>query len=245
MKRLLFAFLLCGVFESCFCQDVKGFVMQQYEEWFSSKDSVFEPRVYPHKIKYKIKDLTLGKSKTEFFNSIKAVDVVLDYPKQATVQMRFDCETLFIPVYYYTREPNESAVECCCEEDSIIDESFKHLNSDNDTIKWQYIVFFIYDSEGLSIDIRKEQKKWYLQNPATVRDKDGYVNVREERSVSSKVVGTIKEGDVIFYTPSAKSDWWMVWHNYEDYIGYVHKSRILTYENCPPEVQRKIEREMH
>ena len=41
MKRLLFAFLLCGVFESCFCQDVKGFVMQQYEEWFSSRDSIF------------------------------------------------------------------------------------------------------------------------------------------------------------------------------------------------------------
>lgn len=244
MKRLLFAFLLCGVFESCFCQDVKGFIMKQYEEWFSSKDSILSSGYY--ETDYLIKDLTLNKSKQEFFESIQSIDAVLDYPSQATVQINLDNGILFIETLFNINNC-ESDEDCCQCEDTTIDELLRHLNNRDEGIKWHYKLGRIFDSDGQSIDYDQDEfYNHYKIDPAAIQDRDGYVNDHADRSGKSSVVDTIKEWEVIFYTRSIKSDWWRVYRDHGNkFLGYVHKSRILTYENCPPEVQREIEREMH
>ena len=234
MKRLLFAFLLCGVFESCFCQDVKGFVMKQYEEWFSSKDSIFRKSGYSS---YKIKDITLGKSKTEFFNSIKSVDAVLDIPTLAIVHITFDSASLFVGVIFEPKNRHYDSDDCCR---NIIDESCRHLNETNNQQEWNYEIYDIFDSNGRILDVSKSYL--FLCNLATVHDKDGYVNVRAKRTKDSEVVTTIKEGDLIYYTPSDVSDWWWVGLDYgNNFMGYVHKSKIQTYEYCSPQVKKKME----
>ena len=159
MKRLLFAFLLCGVFESCFCQDVKGFVMQQYEEWFSSKDSILSSGYY--ETDYLIKDLTLNKSKQEFFESIQSIDVVLDCPSQATVQINLDNGILFIETLFHINNC-ESDEDCCQCEDTTIDEHLRHLNNRDEGIKWHYNLGRIFDSDGQSIDY--DQDEFYNQH---------------------------------------------------------------------------------
>ena len=85
---------------------------------------------------------------------------------------------------------------------------------------------------------------------AIVKDKDGFVNVRESQSISSKIFGTIKDGEIIdvfaandeptdvwygvsFLVPKSKvdtnKDEWAGYKIGTDSIwvtGYVHKSRL-------------------
>lgn len=227
----------------CFGQDVKGFVLQKYEELFSVKDTIFSSGIFG--VDYRIRDITLAKSKVNFFKSIQSVEVVLDCPSLTTVQINFDSDTLFVPVGFFIN--NSEHEDCCCHcEDTIIDERLKSLDNESKHIEWQFRVSQIFDSDGQSMDIEQETNYHYLKNPAVVRDKDGYVNVREERSGSSKVVDIIQESEVIYYTPSVISNWWRVYREHGNkFLGYVHKSRILTYEYCSPEMKRKIEHEMH
>jgi hypothetical protein len=70
------------------------------------------------------------------------------------------------------------------------------------------------------------------QSFAIINDKDGYVNIRENRSVSSAVVGKILNDDVFDYDESDKSEWVRVYtQEIEDksggIAGFVYKSRIF------------------
>jgi hypothetical protein len=243
MKRFFLIFIVCINLAPCLGQDFKKFILDKYEEWFSIQDTIYSSGVFG--FEYRIKDITLGKSKEDFFNSIKSIDIVLDCPSLTTVQINFDSDTLFVPVGFHIKH-FEQEDDCCHCEDTIIDERLKHLNNDNEQIDWLFLMDLIYDSDGQSIDIEQTESYHYLINPATVRDKDGYVNVRAERSLSSKITNTIKVGEVIYYTPSVKSSWWRVYKDHGNkFLGYVHKSRIQTYEFCSPEVKRRIEHAMH
>ena len=209
MKKFIFVTILNIVFETCLCQDIKGFIMQKYEEWFSCNDTIYSPGIY--EFNFRIKDITLGRSKSYFFNSIKAVDVSLDYPSvsesRATAKIQFDSNSLFLHVAF--NEKCQVDDDSCCHcEDLVIGDAFRHLNNDSNQIEWQYRIIGIYDSDGQSFDIEMNEYWHYMYNPATVLDKDGYVNVRAEKSDTSNVVDTIKVGEVIFYTPSVKSNWW-------------------------------------
>ncbi|MCL1942121.1 MAG: SH3 domain-containing protein [Candidatus Azobacteroides sp.] len=58
-----------------------------------------------------------------------------------------------------------------------------------------------------------------------INDPDGYVNIREGKSISSKVTGKIVDKEEFLYWENKNSDWWKVMtHNLVE--GYVHKSRI-------------------
>ena len=57
-----------------------------------------------------------------------------------------------------------------------------------------------------------------------ISDPDGYTNLREGKSTSSKILGTIKSGDKIEVLDTT-GDWWQVMTR-DNEIGYIHKSRI-------------------
>jgi hypothetical protein len=70
------------------------------------------------------------------------------------------------------------------------------------------------------------------QSFAIINDKDGYVNIRENRSITSRIVGKINNDCVFSYDESDKSDWVRVYTQYTEdasggTAGFVHKSRIL------------------
>ena len=69
----------------------------------------------------------------------------------------------------------------------------------------------------------------YAQSFGIINDKDGYVNVRKEKSTNSAVVGKIYNDSLFGYDDEDKSDWIKIYK--EDsgnsaLEGYVHKSRI-------------------
>ena len=57
-----------------------------------------------------------------------------------------------------------------------------------------------------------------------ISDPDGYANLREGKSTSSKILGTIKSGEKIEVLDTT-GDWWQVMTR-DNEIGYIHKSRI-------------------
>ena len=57
-----------------------------------------------------------------------------------------------------------------------------------------------------------------------ISDPDGYTNVREGKSTSSKILGTVKSGEKIEVLDTT-GDWWQVMTR-DKKIGYIHKSRI-------------------
>lgn len=58
-----------------------------------------------------------------------------------------------------------------------------------------------------------------------IKDKDGFVNVRQSDDTQSKIIGTINNGEKIFYLPSNKTMWFVETSDGKT-KGYVHKSRI-------------------
>ncbi|MDP9077535.1 MAG: SH3 domain-containing protein [Bacteroidota bacterium] len=67
---------------------------------------------------------------------------------------------------------------------------------------------------------------------ATIKDKDGFVNVRKSANKNAEIVGTIKNY-LVFTCDPGKTDWWKVLFIQRDKLqnpnwieGYVHKSRI-------------------
>ena len=57
-----------------------------------------------------------------------------------------------------------------------------------------------------------------------ISDPDGYTNVREDKSTSSKILGTVKSGEKIEVLDTT-GNWWQVMTK-DNKIGYIHKSRI-------------------
>jgi hypothetical protein len=66
---------------------------------------------------------------------------------------------------------------------------------------------------------------------AIINDPDGFTNVRENKSVSSKVMGRLYKDDIFLYSFDRDDDQWVgVFYSKSDksYIqGYIHKSRLL------------------
>lgn len=69
-----------------------------------------------------------------------------------------------------------------------------------------------------------------LSGFAIIKDKDGFTNMRKEPNAQSKIVGTIKEGE-LFYCQSNEGheDWYEI--DFKKTSGFIHKSRIQSLEN--------------
>ena len=59
-----------------------------------------------------------------------------------------------------------------------------------------------------------------------INDTDGYVNVRADRNITSKIITTITNKEEFLFWEDPNSDWWKVMTSNLTY-GYVHKSRIV------------------
>ena len=73
------------------------------------------------------------------------------------------------------------------------------------------------DKERIEVYL-KAYPHYYISDP------DGYTNVREGKSTSSKILSTIKSGETIEVLNN-KGNWWQVMIK-DNEIGYIHKSRI-------------------
>jgi hypothetical protein len=83
----------------------------------------------------------------------------------------------------------------------------------------------------------------HSQSIATIKDKDGYTNIRKEPSINSAIIGKIYEDEIIWvddFNVSDTTQWIGVSHftknpknklEQKDLFGYMHKSRIQYIEN--------------
>jgi uncharacterized protein YgiM (DUF1202 family) len=60
-----------------------------------------------------------------------------------------------------------------------------------------------------------------------VQDNDGYVNIREKATTSSKVIGTAKNGEYVCFVSFDEHDPNWVYIKYKGISGYIHKSRLV------------------
>lgn len=94
---------------------------------------------------------------------------------------------------------------------------------------------WVRDGQGVFTDISG------LKRPAIINDSDGYVNIRKEPNAKSQVVKRIKDNELLFFTPIPKTDWYPVYFKKDGLcIGYIHKSRIKTFEDFPKWLQEKV-----
>lgn len=68
------------------------------------------------------------------------------------------------------------------------------------------------------------------QEIVIINDKDGYVNVRENADIKSKIIGKQYEDDIFYSVKSKDNDWYEVYLE-NGATGYVHGSRIIPLSN--------------
>jgi len=76
----------------------------------------------------------------------------------------------------------------------------------------------ISKSDKEDIEVYLKYYKYYISDP------DGYTNVREGKSTSSKIIATVDSGLPIRVLDTT-GNWWQVMTK-DNEIGYIHKSRI-------------------
>ncbi len=76
----------------------------------------------------------------------------------------------------------------------------------------------------------------------TIQDKDGFVNVRKEASSTSEITGKLTTQEYFFYIPNSTKDWLEVSRKDDQkaIIGFVHKSRIRTFDSMPDNLKKKV-----
>jgi hypothetical protein len=88
---------------------------------------------------------------------------------------------------------------------------------------------------------------------ATIVDKDGYTNLRKEPNPQSEIIGTIKQNRVFWYSEDYfkdDSEWigvfvsknqFSIGCGYSSFVkGYIHRSRILAFEDLETHEQNNI-----
>lgn len=82
---------------------------------------------------------------------------------------------------------------------------------------------------------------WMFMRPAIINDSDGYVNIREYPDAYSKIVRTIKENELFYFTPISKDEWYPVYVEERlPCIGFIHKSRIKTFDDFPKWLKNRV-----
>lgn len=82
---------------------------------------------------------------------------------------------------------------------------------------------------------------WHFYRPGIINDSDGYVNIREKPSVNSKIVGRINKDELFYFIPVSRADWYQIcWEEGDLPVGYIHKSRITTYDDFPKKIKEKV-----
>lgn len=64
------------------------------------------------------------------------------------------------------------------------------------------------------------------RHKATIKDPDGFTNIRRGASVNSDIVGKIYEGETFYYEVVPGSNWRKVYQN-DNFLGYIYYNRIV------------------
>lgn len=64
------------------------------------------------------------------------------------------------------------------------------------------------------------------RHKATIKDPDGFTNIRRGASVNSDIVGQIYEGETFYYEVVPGSNWRKVYQN-DNFLGYIYYNRIV------------------
>lgn len=73
--------------------------------------------------------------------------------------------------------------------------------------------------------------KGYSQSKiGVIKDKDGFTNIRSDKSNKSEVIGKIIDKEYFTYFEIDNSNWWVIETN-NGQIGYLHKSRVSFVKN--------------
>lgn len=67
-----------------------------------------------------------------------------------------------------------------------------------------------------------------------IKDIDGFSNIRNDQSSESEIIGIITEGQEFTYYVDNDSEWWKIKYKYLN--GYVHKSRIESYDEVKTQI---------
>ncbi|GAA4458642.1 hypothetical protein GCM10023092_27260 [Rurimicrobium arvi] len=109
------------------------------------------------------------------------------------------------------------------------------------------IIEYIWLNDGTSLNsiINNNVPHEKLFLVGSVNDKDGYVNIRNGPSSTAKVTGTLTDRDYFYYIPNGNTDWWQVarTENLKALTGYVHKSRILRFNDMSRSLKNKVRRD--
>lgn len=98
-----------------------------------------------------------------------------------------------------------------------------------------YLISYIYLGNGKELEGTE-----FLFRPGIINDRDGYTNLRETPHPTARIVGTLKENELFFFIPTTDSNWYSVYRDWgENHLGYVHKSRISTFEKFPKKLKEK------
>ena len=63
-----------------------------------------------------------------------------------------------------------------------------------------------------------------LEMKATIKDADGFSNVRKEPDLKAAIIAKVYTGDTVVYFPNYTQSWWNIQLNGKD--GYIHESRL-------------------
>ena len=102
------------------------------------------------------------------------------------------------------------------------------------------ILFILLLGINIKTNAQSISKTDIKESYAVIHDPDGFVNVRQEKSVKSPIVGKIYNENIFTCFPD-KSDWWKIVQlndgktdNSNLLEGYIHKSRIVMLLNWKP-----------
>lgn len=100
-----------------------------------------------------------------------------------------------------------------------------------DTLEMDVVAEYAAENETVAIDrvdydYETRQSYYSEYHRGTIHDRDGWCNVRAAQSKNAEIVGRLDDGDEVLYQLTG-SNWYQVYDPYtEEFLGYVHKSRI-------------------
>ncbi|MGC8825351.1 MAG: hypothetical protein ACP5PZ_12310 [Bacteroidales bacterium] len=98
----------------------------------------------------------------------------------------------------------------------------------------------VWTSEGIIIN--KGYKRWKLLFRGIINDNiSTYVEIHEKPDNNSRSVRKIYANFVFYFSPyEVNKDWYEVYNENIDFIGYIQKNKVVTFDNFPKWLKEKI-----
>ncbi len=162
--------------------------------------------------------------------------------------------------YVYNQITQKLSID---ELDKIVDEGEIYIDDDPFNIsldikfpnnKIIHFIIYMADEPARLLDINlnngnsvSTEIPLKLLRVGVINDPDGFTYVREKPNINSKIITKFLTNEIFMYTPIGDSEWWPVTitNSPFKYIGYIHKSKILTFKKFPKYLKEKLIKEPH